>query len=47
MSDKKKDQATDRKDSDTKKARGSKSVHSKKDDSTEKGFIPNKKKDSK
>ncbi|MCK0125644.1 hypothetical protein MWU76_14730 [Gelidibacter sp. F2691] len=41
MSDKKKDQETDRKDSSTKHARGSKQVHSERDDSTEDGFKPN------
>jgi len=42
MSDKKKDQETDRKDSSTKHPRGSKQVHSERDDSTEDGFKPNK-----
>lgn len=42
MSDKQKDQETDRKESSTKHARGSKKVHSEKDDSTEDGFKPNK-----
>ncbi|MGJ8592832.1 MAG: hypothetical protein ACSHXF_09805 [Aquaticitalea sp.] len=42
MSDKKEE--TDRKESSTKHARGSKSVHSEKDDSTKDGFKPNKSK---
>ncbi len=42
MSDKKKDQETERKESSTKHARGSKKVHSEKDDSTEDGFKPDK-----
>jgi hypothetical protein len=41
MSDKQNDQETDRKDSSTKHARGSKKVHSERDDSTEDGFKPN------
>lgn len=44
MRDKKKDEETDRKDSSTKHARGSKKVHSEQDDSTEDGFKPNKSK---
>ncbi|WP_281170406.1 hypothetical protein [Gelidibacter mesophilus] len=40
MSDKKK-QETDRKESSTKHARGSKQVHSERDDSTGDGFKPN------
>ena len=43
MSDKKKEEETDRKDSSTKHARGSKKVHSEKDDSTEVGYKHNKK----
>ena len=39
MSDKKK--STDRKESSTKHPRGSKSVHSEKDNSTEDGYKPN------
>ncbi|TDU40448.1 hypothetical protein BXY82_2497 [Gelidibacter sediminis] len=42
MSHTQKDQETDRKDSSTKHARGSKKVHSERDDSTEDGFKPNK-----
>lgn len=45
MSDKKDKKETDRKDSSTKHARGSKKVHSEKDDSTEDGFKPNKSKE--
>jgi hypothetical protein len=47
MSDKSNNEETNRKESSTKHARGSKQVHSKKDDSTEDGFLPNKKKESK
>ncbi|HUH26611.1 hypothetical protein [Gelidibacter sp.] len=42
MSDKQKDQETDRGESSIKHARGSKKVHSEKDDSTKDGFKPNK-----
>ena len=42
MSEKQKDQETDREESSTKHARGSKNVHSKKDNSTKDGFKPNK-----
>lgn len=42
MSDKTKDQETDRKESSTKHARGSKKVHSERDDSTQDGYKPNK-----
>lgn len=45
MSDETKE--TDRKDSSTKHARGSKKVHSEKDNSTEDGFKPNKTKNDK
>lgn len=44
MSDKEKKEETDRKESSTKHARGSKKVHSEKDDSTEDGYKPNKSK---
>ena len=43
MSDNKKDEPTDRKESSTKHARGSEKVHSEKDNSTEDGYKPNKK----
>lgn len=41
MSEKQENQETDRKDSSTKHPRGSKKVHSEKDDSTEDGYKPN------
>lgn len=43
MSDKRKEESTNRKDSSSKYARGSKEVHSEKDNSTKNGFKPNKK----